>query len=1398
MLRCGLIFRPLILLWAVCFVVLSGMCETGSAQVSLIDRGYVVDTWGIEEGLPVNNVVRMLQSQQGYLWFTTYDGLVRFDGLHFKVYQSENYPGLPSNRLINLHEAPDGSLWMETEQKFLVKFHKGEFFHIRKEDGLNGEINYSTHQDYRGNLWFALDEGISVYKNGELTPFNPGLITGSVDRIFLQQDGTLWFRKRESGQVYRYRNGDLERSFSDHRQHFLPFYEDDTGRLWIGSGTDIYYYENESLQLYTTLGTEAREAISIGRDAEGGIWIFSYNNGFYRLRDGEAIHFEPSADETYSFSKSFYLDEKEQLWMFSLHGVWHDKQKIMEVSNGISSHSFDHEGNIWIGTANDGLIRIKPNPFVIYSTEEGLPERNVYPVLEDRDGMIWVGTHGGGIARIEDGTVYNDVQIARDEQRTYVNSLYETSGGTIYASFLGGGPYKKPPGETVFRKAEDLPQIDGDLFAMYEQENGDFWLGTSAGLFLKRDGEWSLFDQQWGFTNHSVRFFLQAPDGALWMATNGAGIARYYEGDFDIYDRESGFVSNLVRSLHISPGSEPDDYILWVGTEDRGLIRLEIKNHTPGLQSTTTYSRHTGMLDYVIHKILEDENGHLWFNTNRGIFYTSIEQLEEFHRGEITEIRGIAFNESDGLRNREGNGGMQPAGIKATDGRFWLPGQDGVAVINPAELATNEQVPSIIIEELESGQRIIQNRNSIPKELSVDERDFEIRYTALSLAAAEKNEFRYRLFGYNDNWIEAGIRRSAVYTNIPAGEYTFEVMGSNNTGEWNPDPASVAIIIAPHFYETAWFRFLIFGLIALTFIGGVQWRVRTLKKREIKLKKLVNERTEQLRLEKQKTQEQADSLKELDKAKTRLFTNISHEFRTPLTLIMSPLQRMLSSDKEKFDLATQKEFRRMLRNSDRLLRLIDQTLELTRIEHGKIKLSVEKIALNGFVEHLTELFEPICSEKKIELTFHSAQSDTMVFADPDKLDKMVANLLSNAIKFTPPGGKVTVDIENKDDWIDIHVIDTGIGISDSDREKIFERFYQVDSTETRSHEGSGIGLSLVREFAVLHKGELYVESEVEKGSQFTLRFKKGSRHFSKKEMAESGQAPEFLYKNNKNLSSREIADPQTPNYSETDHGASPNSGTEKLEVEDQTTVLVVEDNAGLRSYISGELKTTYRVIEAKNGMDALEKVNSNLPDLVIADIMMPKMDGVTFNRKLKENAETAAIPIIFLTAKASKENVLTGLDEGADDYITKPFDPQFLKARVQNLIESRFRLRKLLMKSNGPEKILAETEKPVDPFMDKVMRIISENYTDPDFNVTTLSEQLYLDRSQVFRKMKQRAGLTPAEQIKKFRMEKAKKLLTEKSGTISEIAYGTGFKSLSYFSYVFKKHYGTPPSEYQK
>lgn len=1354
---------------------------TAKGQTRIPHSQFVIDHWGVNDGLPVNNVMKLHQSIEGYLWMATLDGLVRFDGLNFKIYQTVDYPGLPTNRFVKLYEAIDGSLWIVSEQKFLIRFKNNRFTHIQESDGLNGNLVYDVHLDDNGNLWFGTDQGVSYFDGEELKPYHSSIIKGPIDRIFTDQSGSVWIRILDTFENFRFYNGKLSYIFtSPNSFQFNPVVEEENGRLWFSSFGDIYSFKDDSLRYCCseTLFIEDDKYRDISQDS---YTAESFHRGNFSFTNEIGRYYTPGKGEAYSLiNRPFTTKNSGQTWIFSKKTIQHNGETVLETENFITSTLFDREGNLWVATAAEGLYLIKTNPFQTRSTKEGLPGKNIYPIFEDREGTIWIGTYGQGIARISNDII-EKIPIADG----IVLSFFQTSDGTLLAGLYSGGYYSFDRSVNRFiHQNEPAEAIDADIYAIFEQKNGDLWLGTSQGLFAKQSGDWKMFNRDSGFTDATVRFFHNAPDGSLWMATNVAGIARYKNGAFDLYRDENSMGSDLIRSLFIEPGSDPDNYVLWVGSEDQGLFRLEIRNGEPRFQNATQYGPSDGLLDHVIHIILMDDEQNFWLNTNRGIFKVSKKELEAFHSGEISTVQGIAFTENDGLRNREGNGGVQPAGIRASDGTIWLPGQDGVTRFEPGNITANEVVPPVIIEELRTTETsyVFTVHNKI--QLANNERDFEFRFSALSFVEPEKNQFRYRLKGYNDDWIDAGNRRVATYTNIPGGDYTFEVMGSNNAGTWNSEPAAIAIVVAPFFYETKWFAFFVLFSIAMMIYGGVRIRVRRLEHAEKKLKQLVKEKTTQLRKEKEKTEMQAKELKELDRAKTRFFTNISHELRTPLTLIIGPLQQALSNTPKKYTPPKRDELHRMLRNGKRLLRLIDQTLELTKLEQGKLRLHVQEINLSNFLEGLIELFLPLCREKEIALTFKTLNPEKTVFADPYKLDNIVGNLLSNAIKFTPAGGEIIVEAHENENLVFVSVSDTGSGISAEHQLKIFDRFFQVSSSETRAHEGSGIGLSLAYDFATLHHGNLSVESEPDRGSTFTLTLKKGSSHFSKDELQGSRDSYFDNHINGKTLTTDTLAN--TPSTSTGD---------------DQTTILVVEDNGDMRSFIREILEDTYRVLEAENGSEALKVVGEQLPDLIVADIMMPEMDGVTFNLTLKKNPGTASIPLIFLTAKSARADQLEGLDDGADDYITKPFDPLLLKARVNNLIESRMRLRRLLesndLKSISSEATFISTLNG-DPFLNEVKIIMEVQFSNPEFQVAMLAKELNLSRSYMTRKLKKSTGVTPGELIKTYRMEKASILLKEKSGNISEIAYAVGYKSLAYFSHSFKEHFEQSPSEFLK
>lgn len=1349
------------------------------AQTRIPHSQFVIERWSVNDGLPVNNVLKLHQSSDGYLWMATLDGLVQFDGMQFKVYQTINYPDLPTNRFVKLMEGPDGSLWIVSEQKFLIRFKNDEFTHIRNSDGLNGDYVHDIHLADSGYLWFGTDQGISFFDGEQIKPFQPDLIKGAIDRVFVDESGAVWYRDFETLENFRFQDNRSDKIYtSPNGFHFNPVIENPDGEIWFSSLTHMYRFEDDSLIKCCTqdefVSSESFQPMLQDASSSSSRLInFSFITGIGR-------YYTPESGEMYShLTQSFDVNQDDNIWTFSSDRIQHNGDLVLETKDNITSTLFDREGTLWVATSSNGLYQIKPNPFNSWSIAEGLPGINIYPVLEDSHGSIWAGTYGQGVGRIKDGVAE---KVSRLNEN--VLSLHETSDGTLLMGVHRGGYYAfdNTTGQFI-HQTEPEGILDATVSAIYEQDNGDLWLGTSKGLFLRQDDQWRRFGGNSGYTDDMVRFFLESPDGSLWMATNGSGVAQYHNESFQLFGSKQGLGSDHIRSLFIEPLADPENYTLWIGSEDQGLFRVDVQNGVPKPETTTQYSPADGMLDYVIHIILMDDNQNFWFNTNRGIFQVEKGELEAFHRDEISQITGIAYTENDGLRNREGNGGMQPAGIRASDGTFWLPGQDGVTQVDPKSISANRVIPPVIIEELTTLEDNYKLSGNSLIELPAPERDFELKFTSLSFIEPAKNQFRYRLKGYNDDWIDAGNRRTATYTNIPAGEYSFEVMGSNNTGVWSPETASIQLAVAPYFYETTWFTLLIVCLAGLLIFGGVRLRLRKLEKNELILLKLVDKKTEQLREEKEKTQKQADELKELDRAKTRFFTNMSHEFRTPLTLIMGPLQKALSDLPKNYTPPDRPELVRMLRNSRRLLRLMDQTLELTKLEHGKLKLKVQKLDLNSFLKDLTDLFLPLCEENNLELVLNIKDDPKTIFADPYKLDKIIGNLLSNAIKFTPAGGKVTIEIHEEDDQIVLTVSDTGIGISESDRDRVFDRFFQVDSSETRAHEGSGIGLSLAREFATLHHGDLRVESETGIGTTFILTLNKGHSHFSDDQLqpASNGQYVK-----------RPLSDPD-------DTSTKIPTPNQDLPDDARTKVLVVEDNDDVRSFICSELADTYLIIEATNGKEALREVEASLPDLIIADIMMPEMDGITFNRELKRDPSTASIPVIFLTAKSTRADQLEGLDEGADDYITKPFDPTLLRARVRNLIESRLRLRHLLQanhQDNGEETTSFLSSAAPDPFVKELADILEHHFSDPDFQVATLAELLHLSRSYMVRKIKKATGMTPGEAIKTYRMEKAAMLLKENSGNISEVAYAVGFNSLSYFSHAFKEHFGKSPSEF--
>lgn len=1392
--------------------MLAGTVGSAAAQAGSSARpagspeAFVHESWTVADGLPVNSINALLQGRDGYLWIATFDGLVRFDGVRFAVFNSSDSPGLTSNRITELHEGRDGTLWLRTEQMQLVRFRDGAFAHFGPERGLRGRV-LAVSEDSAGTLWIGTSHGLGRIEGERFLPVAGATLQEPVSAVLRRADGTTWAGLQAGGLV-RIEGEKATRVVPGGRfasREVTTLYEERDGTLWIGTAEGAWRY-GHALERVLRAGMVVSFRPS---PRTGELWILTTRH-VYRVLGGNPIavrerpdHLRQNdvllADETgrmlYSSGPEL---EREGSRLYSLRT---DAVAADTDPGAITALTFDHEGSLWLGTLAAGLHRLKPAPFTGYSEAEGLSNRNAYTVYEDRSGAIWVGTLAGGVNRIAGGRVTRFTQ-AHGYPLT-PRSILQDRAGRFWLGDRGsaGLCVAQRPGAPCAPLA-DTPEFDGPILALHEDVRGALWVG--ADVLLRRDGaEWHRFSAAEGAPSFPVRAFQETTDGALWMGTNGGGLARYHEGRFRQVSVADGLPLDLVRSLY-----QDADGWLWVRTEGRGLARLDPREWQEGRRGgrIVSYGRAGGLFDEVIHQILEDDSGRLWMSSNRGIFWVQRQELLAFAEGSISRINSTGYTERDGLRNREANGGSQPAGVKSRDGRLWFPTQDGVAVVEPARIQRNPAPPNVVIERVMVMGTVLPVRPGAALALGVDQRNLEIEYTALSFLAPANVRFRYRLEGYDRAWVDAGNRRTAFYTHVPPGRYTFRVIASNNDGVWNEQGAALELRLAPHFHETHAFRLLVLLLLGLAVAGGFGWRVRNLRARTRELARVVEERTAQLRererqLEAQNHQlvaqnvqleTQAGQLQALDRAKSHFFANVSHEFRTPLTLILGPLREITDGRRGRLPAWLQEQHEMMARSAQRLLRLVNQVLDLARLESHSLTLDIEPHDLTELARTVSHTFTPLAERRGVALRFNPPEEPLPVLVDAEQVEKVLFNLLSNAFKFTDGGGAVTVTLRAEEGQAVVAVMDTGIGILPEQLPHVFERFYQADSGVMRRYEGTGIGLSLVKELVELHGGTVRAESTPGVGSTFVVRLpmdvqRRGQRDERSAERRERAAGSEA-----RGRGRGQAAGDAFPPHPEAGKPQSEvGSGDGEL---DRTTVLVVDDNADVRAYVRTVLESNFQVLEAVDGQEGLERAREVLPDLVISDVMMPRLDGFGLARALREEPATDCIPVILLTARAGDQTEIEGLAMGADDYLQKPFHAGVLLARVGGLIASRRRLRERLRQEGLPVVAAAPAPVPVRSALEERLRgIIEQNLTDPDFNPEALAAAAGMSYQQLYRQLAAELGAAPSHFLRTVRVEHAARLLREGAGSVTEVAYSVGFNSLSYFHRCFRERFGSTP-----
>jgi signal transduction histidine kinase/ligand-binding sensor domain-containing protein/DNA-binding response OmpR family regulator len=1189
------------------------------------------------------------------------------------------------------------------------------------------------------------------------------------------QDGWFVLRTLDGGRTWQ-------------EKSMLGFYRID--KLQFTDKTTCYFIGNNHLLCKTSDGFNSWKII-----AEGIVSYSVFDNAIiYAIRDGDIIK---SSDGGKTWEKKFTSEKDMMSLKFLNKSTGWALNKPVEF-NMVLSLKADKSDALWVGS-NQGLNRIllnkkKFNHYDLNKINRNQSEDFVINTIHqsDHDGQdyFWIGTNNGLIKLDRKTLKYkyfrNDPANSNSLSHNEVLSIIEDNDGNLWIGTKGGLNKFNPVHERFTVYKHDLKTrfglINNVVGALYKDNIGDLWVGTSGGLAtFERDAEkfisydYSIITAICGSGNDG--------DRAIWSGTS-KGLVRFDIGKRSTMSYQNALnqpyslSNNIVTCLYKS--NQKGKEILWIGT--RGGLNKLVLPAPLGLvkgEQGPVFIRYTvkdGLPSNLICGISEDDFGNLWISTDNG--------LSKFNPKTQTFLN---FGENDGLQNGKYLPNVYYKNIK---GEMHFVGTKGITSFFPDSLKYNLKIPRVAItdfrifdesvkinpEGLSLGDEYYLSKDISRTDeirLAYDKNDLSFEFSALDFQNPQKNKYAYKMEGFDDEWIYTNAnRRFANYTNLNPGQYVFKVKGTNNDGVWNEAGTSLKIIILPPWWRTGW-AYIIYGLLILT-------ALYILRRYELN--------RQRLRLESEKYQE-------IDRMKSRFFANISHEFRTPLTLIKGPIQQMLSGD---FTENAKKQFRMILRNSNRLMQLINQLLDLSKLDSGEMVLRTSQEDIVPLVNGLTQSFESLAKQKNIDLQFQSSEDEIIAYIDRDKFEKIIINLLSNAFKFTPEGGKVSVSINlptpqsppgrgskgvgYSSPFLEIAISNSGPGISSDQLDKIFDRFYQADDSSVRRHEGTGIGLSLTKELVELHHGEIKAESEPGKATTFTVCLPLGKNH----------------------LHPDEILETPTEIASEIDTGLIESTFTYESETEttthqpakDSSTLLIVEDNADMRSYMRESLESIYKIIEAENGEEGIRQSLENSPDMIISDVMMPKMDGFQFCTEIKKDERTSHIPVILLTAKASGESKIEGLETGADDYLTKPFDTRELQVRINNLIEQRKRLQKKFQKEIAVSPRDIAVTSIDEKLVQRAIDVVEKNISDPNFDTALMAKEIGISRMLLNTKLKALTGLPTGEFIRTLRLKRAAQLLQQGYGNVTQVAYDVGFQSLSYFAKAFREQFGKSPSQY--
>ncbi len=1346
----------------------------------------------IKEGIPKVGVSSIVQDHQGFIWIGTIGtGLYKFDGIDYTSYKFdvEDINSLSNNLVQCAFIDSKNRLWCGTENG--LNLYDRDLDHFKRIH-LNSKNYYKENvlaieEDSKGNLLIGTDNkglfklNVSTLKTDRiLNEDYPDLAINSIQHT--KQGKTFVGTDLGLKEVDFIENKLIHTNvFTDHKKSIdAPIenlYIDHKDNLWIGfEGNEGVYKcgltsdRNNNIISLKKLNFTSKKIMQIIQLSDNTMMIGTENDGLFHLDENDNVikNYVSSKTEENSILHNsiweLFIDKDDRIWMGYYNSGVAVSDKLYDKFKGIRSlpnkqNSLkipsvtgivkDTSGNLWISTDGGGIdvyntntskiTHINKKNSAIYS---GLSSDYIVSLFLDSKNNLWAGSWDNGIFLLKNGTKkfinFSKKNTLKNFNTNTIRSFSEDSKGNVWIATFFEGLYSYSPKTDTFKKHNTKEFLENKslcnkLMVVFVDSEDVIWVGTADGLFRIKELEDKTFNVV------SLRERIQ---------------------------KEFGNSSDVSHILSIYESSEK---YIYIGTRGSGLCRYNKKDDT-----YTWYNKPKGLLEENIAAIIEDNDQNIWVSGNSGL--TKI----DLKKNDYTN-----YTSNDGLLSNDFNFG---AALKDEKGTLYFGNFKGLDYFNPKEIKTNTSLPSLhltdfklfnekVIPKTKNSplQKVISETKSI--QLSHTQSVFTIEYTGLNYTRPEKNNYAYYLEGYETAWNYVGRKRSATYTNLDQGNYIFKLKAANNDGIWNEVPLELKITILPPWWKTNWaiLSYILAFLFCLYLLNSLTQK--RIKEKEI----LKNERL---------IQTQND---DLNKKKLQFFTNISHEFRTPLTLIINPIKDIISNKELDLPQSVKNKHAIIYKNTNRLYRLINELMDIRKLEHNKMKIRASKINLIEFTKNIANYFQEETIKKNILLSVDSDVPDLTIWADEKMLEKIIFNLLSNAIKATPKGGAINIDLfsnhtlynlplvdkKKSVEAIEIVISDTGAGLNEIEVEKIFERFYQVEDQNKTYIGGTGIGLEVVKSFVYLHKGKIEVESKVGSGTTFKILFPTGNAHYTE---------DQILYESENTATKKE-------GFLVINSDEIENQLTEDTVLNKTKTVLIVEDNVELLDYLKLELSKEYKVFIANNGKEGIKMAKETLPDAIITDVVMPEMDGFIFCKTIKTDASTSHIPVLMLTARTTIENRIEGIENGADAYMIKPFDLKLLKLRLSQLITSRQLIfDKFFGAISGAEEKINSNSIDKE-FIQKLLKYINENISDSNLSVEELAAQLKLSRSQLYRKIKAITGQTVNEFIRKIRLERAKQILDSGRGNISEACFSVGFSSPSYFSKCFKAHFGVLPSE---